>query len=340
VDPRYAIVRARPGDVAHLPAIERAASTLLRGHAPPAVLEEVFDEQELRDAQVRGRLWVALDGDVPVGFALVDLLAPDLPHLEEIDVLPAHGQRGIGAALIREVCAWAASEGYAELTLTTYRDLPWNMPFYARLGFVEVPEAERRPEVEAVFRAETARGFDSARREVMQRALGARVRLRPTARGDIDFVRALERAPENAGFVGQWSHEEHAAAIARADREHWIIERAADSARAGFLIAYDGVASGFGVYVKRIVVDQKSRGLEREALAQFLEHARRDLAAPYAWLTVHRDNARARAVYRALGFRTLTPAERAAFAAPDDVGDRPEHVDVMRVPLASATLPP
>ena len=173
MDPRYSIVAARPQDVAGLPAVEREAAVLMRGHAPPEVLEEVFDEGEFSTAQAHGLLWVALDGDAPVGFALVDLLAPDLPHLEEIDVLPAHGRRGIGAALVREVCAWAARAGHAQLTLTTYRDLPWNMPFYARLGFVEVPAAERRPEAEAVFRAEAARGFDSERRLVMRRVLGA-----------------------------------------------------------------------------------------------------------------------------------------------------------------------
>lgn len=168
MDPRYSIVAARPKDVPALGAIELAAATLLRGHAPEAVLTEVFDVSEFREAQAHGRLWVALDGDTPVGFALVELLASDLPHLEEVDVHPAHGRRGVGERLVEEVCEWAARSGYSQLTLTTYRDLPWNMPFYARLGFTEVPAAERRPELEAVFRAEIARGFDSERRLVMR----------------------------------------------------------------------------------------------------------------------------------------------------------------------------
>ena len=169
--PRYSISTARPGDVAALPAIELAAAQLLRGHAPDSVLNEVFDERELREAQGQRRLWVALEGDTPVGFALAELLARDLPHLEEVDVHPSHGRRGLGARLVQAVCAWAARSGHSYLTLTTYRDLPWNMPFYARLGFAELPVAEWRPELEAVFRAETARGFDSERRLVMRRAL-------------------------------------------------------------------------------------------------------------------------------------------------------------------------
>jgi len=331
-DPRYPIRLARASDIPALPAIERAAGALFRGQIPEALLDDVFDEEEHEQARAEGRLWVATEGETPVGFAFVELLAPDLAHLEEVDVLPSHGRRGIGARLVGEVCAWAARRGFAELTLTTFRDLPWNMPFYARLGFVEAPVAELRPEVAAVFRAEAERGLDPKRRVVMRRAL-QRVRLRPTTGADVDFVFALERESENAPFVGQWTHEEHRAAIARPDREHWIIERVADGVREGFVIAYDGVARGFGVYVKRIVVDRKSGGLGREALAQLLAHAKRDLGAPFAWLNVAADNARGIRAYTALGFRVLTLDELGVLATADEGGDLNERRVVMRIEL-------
>ena len=101
--PPYTITVARPRDVPALAAIELAAAKLLADHVPPTVLNESTDEATLRRAQAEGRLWVALDGDVAVGFAHVEMLAADLPHLEELDVHPAHGRRGIGAALVREV---------------------------------------------------------------------------------------------------------------------------------------------------------------------------------------------------------------------------------------------
>ena len=131
---RYTITGARLEDLSHLPAIERAAAALLAGHARAAVLDETTSEREFEEAQAGGRLWVALADDTPVGFALVELLAQDLPHLEEIDVHPAHGRRGLGTALLRAVCAWVSRAGYAEITLTTFRALRWNMPFYARSG--------------------------------------------------------------------------------------------------------------------------------------------------------------------------------------------------------------
>jgi predicted N-acetyltransferase YhbS len=96
------------------------------------------------------------------------MLAGDLPHLEELDVLPSHGRRGLGAALVRTACDWAAASGYARITLTTFRAVPWNMPFYARLGFTEIPRRLLRPELAAVVAAEARRGLDPAARVVME----------------------------------------------------------------------------------------------------------------------------------------------------------------------------
>ncbi len=86
-------------------------------------------------AQVSGHLWVALSPTGHcVGFALVEP-SGDRLHLEELDVLPEHGGRGLGRALVSEVERWAIDNHFAEITLTSYRDVPWNAPFYARLGF-------------------------------------------------------------------------------------------------------------------------------------------------------------------------------------------------------------
>jgi len=165
--PGYSI---RSGQAEHIPAlsaIELAAAQLLRGHAPESVLAETTDERSFADAARDGRLWVASTGNIPVGFALVKMLADDLPHLEEIDVHPSHGRRGLGTALVREVCEWATLCGYVMLTLTTFRAVAWNLPFYARLGFEEIPRETLRPELAAVVSEEADRGLDPHTRVVM-----------------------------------------------------------------------------------------------------------------------------------------------------------------------------
>ena len=166
---RYSITTARPQDLARLPAIELAAARLLAGHAPESVLNETTTPDVLRRAQKEGHLWVALLNDVAVGFAHVDVIERDAAHLEEIDVAPAHGRRGLGTQLVRQVCEWAGGNGYASVTLTTFHDVPWNMPFYARLGFEIAPSAHLTPALLAVVEDETRSGLDPARRVVMRR---------------------------------------------------------------------------------------------------------------------------------------------------------------------------
>jgi GNAT superfamily N-acetyltransferase len=136
-------------------------------------LSETIDEQVLRDAQSDGRLWVALADDTPVGFALVEVLSERHAHLKEIDVEPGHGRRGVGTALMRVVCDWACRSGHEEVTLTTFRAVRWNMPFYSRLGFEEIATDDLTPELEAIVRDETARGMERSRRVVMRYRPGA-----------------------------------------------------------------------------------------------------------------------------------------------------------------------
>jgi putative acetyltransferase len=164
----YTIATARPADLPLLPAIELAAARLLFGRAPEAVLTEVTSQAILRKAQSLGRLWVALADDVPVGFAHVEILEAGSAHLEEIDVHPDHGRRGVGTMLVQTVCAWAAATGYGSVTLSTFRDVPWNMRFYARLGFEVIPADSLTPALRAVVENEKRRGLDSTRRVAMR----------------------------------------------------------------------------------------------------------------------------------------------------------------------------
>jgi len=63
---------------------------------------------------------VAFADDSPVGFAHVEVIEPGAVHLEEIDVHPDHGRRGLGTKLIRHVCHWAASHGFEAVTVDNF----------------------------------------------------------------------------------------------------------------------------------------------------------------------------------------------------------------------------
>lgn len=156
------------------------------------------------------------------------------------------------------------------------------------------------------------------------------IALRPTTPEDLDFVIALERDDENRPFIGQWSREEHLAAIDRADREHWIVADGA-GARLGYVILYDVRSMGQGVYVKRIAIGPKSAGVGRRALAQLVEHACRDLGAEFVTLGVIPHNHRAQKAYRAVGFEVMTLTEPELRRMQADVDPFPDDCLVMKI---------
>jgi len=166
----YSIKLARKQDLAFIPSIELAAAKLLAGYAPESVLAETTSLEELNHALDRECLWVVVKDDLPVGFAHVEQIEPKASHLKEIDVLPEHGRRGLGTRLIQAVCNWAAESGSSAVTLTTFREVPWNMPFYERLGFTEIPADELSPALLAILEGEAALGMDRAQRVAMRRS--------------------------------------------------------------------------------------------------------------------------------------------------------------------------
>lgn len=166
--------------------------------------------------------------------------------------------------------------------------------------------------------------------------------IRPTQPSDLDRVLEIERDPANTPFIGQWSPAEHLAAIERADRFHCAIERAGDARGqvAGYLIAYDLSSIGLGIFVKRIAVEEKSRGVGRAALARFVEQVERERAQAtgVVWLTVFADNARAQRAYAALDFRVLDLTSEARRFLHDAVGGFSAHSLVMS--RGGVALPP
>ena len=168
--PLYAIV---PGRVEHIPwlsAIELAAARLLAGYAPETVLSEATSEADFHEAIAGGLVWVAVSDAHPVGFAHVKLLEPGRAHLDELDVHPDHGRRGVGRRLVGAVCDWAASSQLEAVTLSTFQAPPWNAPFYASMGFRMLPERELTPALRRIVADEIRRGLDPTLRVVMCRS--------------------------------------------------------------------------------------------------------------------------------------------------------------------------
>lgn len=151
------------------------------------------------------------------------------------------------------------------------------------------------------------------------------LRLRPTRTEDLDFVLALERHPENRPFILQWSRQEHLAAMASESREHWIVENASDQSPLGYIIIYNLVREGLGVYVKRIVIQDKSRKTGRSALQMLLDYAFQDIGAYFVSLAVFSDNERARRAYESIGFTSASLPLGKHLALEKAVGGFPDN---------------
>lgn len=163
---RYTIRAARPDDLPLLPAIERAAASQFRATAFAFIADFPLASPALDLGHER--VWVAVDADDrPIGFAVAHPLDGAI-YLHELDVHPDHGRRGIGRRLVAAVAAWGRENGAAAVTLATFRDIPWNGPYYARLGFHPLADDELGPGLRAIRQAEADAGLPAAERTCMR----------------------------------------------------------------------------------------------------------------------------------------------------------------------------
>jgi GNAT superfamily N-acetyltransferase len=168
---------AGPADVAAMQRVSAAAGRRFGEIDDPRVAACADDPPLAVDALAAwiaaGRAWVAVEdcdgGDAEIlGVVVVDVLDGNA-HVEEVSVLPEVQGRGLGAALLDAVGAYAKGAGHPAVTLTTFADVPWNRPWYQRRGFAVMPPREIGPELAARVREEARHGLDSTIRVCMHR---------------------------------------------------------------------------------------------------------------------------------------------------------------------------
>ncbi|MGF6963351.1 ribosomal protein S18 acetylase RimI-like enzyme [Paraburkholderia sp. WC7.3g] len=163
---------AAPHDAETIRAIEfeaglRFVSVGMTGiaDAPPMAREIVERKIQARE------IIIALDEHAAcAGFVMFEP-QPARIYVQEIDVLTSHAGRRIGAALIDEVARIARMRQLTQLVLSTYRDVPWNAPYYRRLGFRDLDMSELDAALLARRDAHIARGLDESKRVFMRRDL-------------------------------------------------------------------------------------------------------------------------------------------------------------------------
>lgn len=165
---------ARPEDLPRLPEIEASAATLFRDEGLEVFAGETDETPiDFTPAEVwapmiaEGLLWVMSEPNRPAGAFLAARIEENRLHILEFDVHREHQAQGLGRRLLAFAIEEARRRGLAGLSLTTFRDAPWNAPFYASVGFVIVEGKEARGCLQAYLDREAARGLDPARRCAM-----------------------------------------------------------------------------------------------------------------------------------------------------------------------------
>ncbi len=158
-------------DIPRMQELELAAGAVFRDVG----MDEIADDdppssEELAQAIEAGAVWVAVAETDLAGY-LVGKVVDGCAHVEQVSVHPRHARQGLGRRLLDRADVWAREGGLAALTLTTFRDVPWNAPYYERLGFRRLADGELGEGLRSVRAEEAAAGLDRWPRVCMRRPL-------------------------------------------------------------------------------------------------------------------------------------------------------------------------
>jgi GNAT superfamily N-acetyltransferase len=157
-------------DASLLADIERAGDdryldTSYRDHVDGVAIP---DEVAVRYCEEGRALVAEVDGQV-VGFLGWHLETdPTYFGIAQVSVLPSHGDRGIGTALVRRAISIAVARGVDHIVLATFTDVAWNAPWYERLGFVAVDPSDWTDWMRKVVDTQQADGLPWHHRVWMQ----------------------------------------------------------------------------------------------------------------------------------------------------------------------------
>jgi GNAT superfamily N-acetyltransferase len=157
----WAIRRAEAEDADALPALENSAGTVFRDIPALAWLADGEDlpVERYREFIAGGASWVAVDmNDKPIAF-LSGSIEGDALHIWELGVRRDLQRLGIGRALLHAAIREARCRDLVSVTLTTFREVPWNAPFYERLGFERLVGEAIGDRLKRVLRADAERGL-------------------------------------------------------------------------------------------------------------------------------------------------------------------------------------
>ena len=140
---QYSLREATEDDKDLLATIELDAVALFKTVPELAYLGESHASPEQLSIWLSaGRIYIAEDNGKAVGFVAA-VTMDDTLYIAEISTIQEYQGKGVGLTLISTVFDWArelaaATGSKPRVSLTTYREITWNAPYYRKRGFREV----------------------------------------------------------------------------------------------------------------------------------------------------------------------------------------------------------
>lgn len=165
-------IRLASADEIHkIAPLEQAAAEMFRQIGMTEVAEDApISDTILLKAVEETRLWVAVEYGVLKAYLLGSFLPRSL-HIDQVTVHPDAARRGLGALMIESVSADPRAKQLGLMTLTSFANVPWNAPYYERIGFLDIAESEWPEGVAEKVAAEQEHGLGNYPRVVMQRVI-------------------------------------------------------------------------------------------------------------------------------------------------------------------------
>lgn len=165
-------IRLASADEIHKVApVEQAAAEMFREIGMIDVADDApIAEKVLLAAIEDQRLWVAVEYGVLKAYLLGTFLPKSL-HIDQVTVHPDAARRGLGALMIESVSADPRAKKLGMLTLTSFANVPWNAPYYERIGFLDIAESDWPEGIAEKVAFEQEHGLCNYPRVVMQRLI-------------------------------------------------------------------------------------------------------------------------------------------------------------------------
>jgi predicted N-acetyltransferase YhbS len=169
---KWSIRLGQQDDIDAMQRVEVKAGERFRDICMDSVADDDPPSAPQLESHVRGgTAWVAVvtnaGAETVVGYATASAVDGE-GHLDQVSVSTSAAGKGIGLALICEVHEWAKAQGFSEVTLTTFTEVPWNGPYYERLGYTPMSENALGPELSAIREQERQSGLDVTPRLAMR----------------------------------------------------------------------------------------------------------------------------------------------------------------------------